>query len=244
MYKSVDMVGPFGLDKDYTQPQIDELTTASAETYIQQQAASDKLPENHPKGWWDADDPATWIPHGWKPNDTQKWCRYALMATEEGHGLVPYYGVPHSQIGWDPNNPLTWVPFGWEINDPTLWKDWHDSQRSDEGDGSPHAGLLAPDADWNTVEAASIAQPSGADPNKDDECTYEEAYGIGEQKAKRITQGKFTATATRSQTKPLSPFGDGDYPAYYEKQKNRSTTARRNDAEAWAEFEREQWKMG
>ena len=121
MYKSVDIVGPFGLDKDYTQPQIDELTNATLETYVQQLDTIDKLPEDHPKGWWDATDPATWIPHGWKPNDTQKWCRYARMATEEGHGLVPYYGIPHSEIGWDPNDPLTWVPFGWHVKDPSLW---------------------------------------------------------------------------------------------------------------------------
>ena len=241
MYKSVDIVGPFGSDKDYTQPQIDELTTATLETYVQQLATIDKLPADHPPGWWDAADPATWIPHGWKPKDTQKWCRYARMATEEGHGLVPYYGIPHSQIGWDPTDPLTWVPFGWHIKDPSLWKDWHESQRGDEDDESPHAGLLAPDADWNRVEAASIAETNSVDPNKDMECTFEEAYGIGGQKAKRITQGKFAAESSKSQPQPLSPFGDGDYPAYYDEQKKRSAAANSRDAAAWAEFERHQW---
>ena len=36
MYKAVEIVGPFGNDKDYTQPQIDELTNDTLETYVQQ----------------------------------------------------------------------------------------------------------------------------------------------------------------------------------------------------------------
>ena len=48
MYKSVDVVGPFGSKKDYTQPQIDELTTATHETYVQQLDTIDKLPADHP----------------------------------------------------------------------------------------------------------------------------------------------------------------------------------------------------
>ena len=131
-------------EKDYTQPQIDELTTATHETYVQQLDTIDKLPADHPPGWWDEADPASWIPYGWKPRDTQKWCRYARMATEEGHGLVHYHGVPQSQIGWDPTDPLTWVPFGWQIKDPSLWQDWHTSQRNEDSDESPHAASLIP----------------------------------------------------------------------------------------------------
>ena len=155
------------------------------------------------------------------------------MATEEGHGLVPYYGIPHSEIGWDPNDPLTWVPFGWHIKDASLWQDWHMSQHGEESDESPHAGLLAPDEDWNEVKEASIEGKSGEDPNKDVECSYAEAFGVGDQKRKRITQGKFAAEASKTQKKPVSPFGDGDYPAYYEQKKKPSPE--------WAEFERNQW---
>ena len=209
------VVGPFGLAKDYEQPQIDELTNNTLETYVQQMDAISKLPEDHPKSWWDEEDPATWIPHGWKPNDTQKWCRYARMATEEGHGLVPYYGIPHSEIGWDPTDPLTWVPFGWHIKDQNLWKDWHQSQYEDESVESPHAGLLAPDEDWNKVQAASIA---------DDD---------GDIKSNGKGKSRFAVEAAKSQKKPLSPFGQGDYQAYYETKKKPTSE--------WAEFEKDQW---
>ena len=91
------------------------------------------------------------------------------------------------------------------------------------------------------MEAASIAEVSGVDPNKEVECTFEEAYGVGGQKAKRFPQGKFAAESSKSQQKPLSPFGAGDYPAYYEQQKKRSNAARSEDAAKWTEFERNQW---
>ena len=213
MYKSVEVVGPFGQDKDYALPQIDELTNEMLETYVQQLDTFDKMPKDHVKGWWDASDPATWIPHGWKPTDTQKWCRYARMATEEGHGLVPYYGIPHSEIGWDPKDPLTWVPFGWRIKNASLWQDWHNNQKDDGSDESPHAGLLAPEEGWNEVEGASIKDTGGEDPNKDVKSTFTEAYGVGEQKQKHDKKGKFEAEASKSQPKSCSPFGKDDYQA-------------------------------
>ena len=74
---------------------------------------------------------------------------------------------------------------------------------------------MAPDEDWNKVKAASI----------EDE--------VGDQKFKRNTQGKFAAESSKSQEKPLSPFGEGDYPAYYEQKQKPSRE--------WAEFERHQW---
>ena len=245
LYKSTDVVGPFGKDKDYTLPQIDELTNETLETYVQQLDTYEKLPKDHIKGWWDASDPATWIPNGWKPNDTQKWCRYARLATEEGHGLVPYYGIPQSEIGWDPKDPLTWVPFGWRIKNESLWQDWHKSQQAEESDESPHAGLLAPEPEWNEVEAASIKGSSGADPHKDTQSTFDEAYGVGGQKGKHVgTRGRFAGEASKSQPKPCSPFGKDDYEAYHAnkmKQKAKGKGDREDAGDGptpeWREFE-------
>ena len=83
------------------------------------------------------------------------------------------------------------------------------------------------------MKAASIEETNCVDPNKDVECTYAEAYGVGDQKSKCIQQGKFAAESSKSQPKPISPFGDGDYPTYYEQKKKPSPE--------WAEFERNQW---
>ena len=140
------------------------------------------------------------------------------MATEEGHGLVPYYGIPHSEIGWDPNDPLTWVPFGWRIKDASLWQDWHKSQQSEGNDESPHSGLLTPDQEWNDVKEARIGEMDCIDPNKDVECSFAEAYGAGT-KVKSTPQGKFASASSKIQSKPVSPFGEGDYKEYYERKK-------------------------
>ena len=45
MIKSVDLVGPFGQGKDWSLPQLDELTTAEAVTYKQQ---TNKIKKNPP----------------------------------------------------------------------------------------------------------------------------------------------------------------------------------------------------
>ena len=216
-YKAVEIVGPFGNDKDYVQPQVDELTNDAMETYVQQLEAISKMGDDHPKCWWDEADPATWIPYGWRPHDTQKWCRYARMATEEGNGLTQYYGIPQAEMSWDPNDPLTWVPFGWRIKDASLWQDWHKNQQS-ESDESPHTGLLTPDPEWNDVKEASIGGTSCNDPNKDVECEFAEAYGVGSV-AKDRSQGKFASASAKAQLKPVSPFGHGDYVEYYERKK-------------------------
>ena len=218
MYKAVEIVGPFGNDKDYTQPQVDELTNDTMETYVQQLEAINKLPDDHPKCWWDESDPATWIPYGWRPHDTQKWCRYARLATEEGNGLIQYYGIPQSEMGWDPNDPLTWVPFGWRIKDASLWQDWHKSQQSENNDESPHSGLLTPDPEWSDVKEASIGEMNCIDPNKDVESEFAEAYGVGTA-AKGRHQGKFASASAKAQQQPVSPFGHGDYKEYYERKK-------------------------
>ena len=244
-YKSTDVVGPFGKNKDYTPPQIDELTNETLETYVQQLSAYEKLPKDHIKGWWDKEDPATWIPHGWKPNDTQKWCRYALLATEEGNGLVPYYGIPQSEIGWDPQDPLTWVPFGWRIKNESLWQNWHESQHADDSDESPHAGLLAPEPGWNEVDHGSIRGASGDDPHKDTQCTFTEAYGVGQTKHRSVgTKGKFAEEASKNQPKPCSPFGKEDYAAYYERKKQQKSKGKGEQEDKgdgptpeWQEFE-------
>ena len=244
-YKSTDVVGPFGKNKDYTLPQIDELTNETLETYVQQLYAYEQLPKDHIKGWWDKKDPATWIPHGWKPNDTQKWCRYALLATEEGNGLVPYYGIPQSEIGWDPQDPLTWVPFGWRIKNESLWQNWHESQQADDSDESPHAGLLAPEPGWSEVDHGSIRGTSGDDPHKDTQGTFATAFGVGRTRHQNIgTKGKFTEEASKSQSKPCSPFGKEDYAEFYERQKKQKSKGKGEQEDkgdgptpGWKEFE-------
>ena len=55
----------------------------------------------------------------------------------------------------------------------------------------------------------------------------------GDKKSKGNVKSKFTAEASKSQMKPLSPFGEGDYPAYYE--------TKQKPTREWAEFERNQW---
>ena len=94
---------------------------------------------------------------------------------------------------------MTWVPFGWHIKDPSLWKDWHESQVQEDSDESPHAGLLEPDDDWSRVHSASITDDDGDKKHKD--------------------KGRFAAEADKSQQKPVSPFGAGNYKDYYESQK-------------------------
>ena len=222
MYKSVDIVGPFGTHKDYSLPQLDELTTDQAETYKQQFARLEQNDPDEAKGWWDEKDPSTWIPYGWKPTDEDKWCEYAIQATEVGNGLIPYYELPFTQVDWDPNDPLTWVPFGWRIKDETAWKDWHESQKEEDSDVSPHEGLLAPEGDWSSVEPSKVMdaeKASGSDPHRDTKCTFEEAYGIGAPKPKREPRGKFGQQVQKTNTKPVSPFGDGNYEEYHAQQK-------------------------
>ena len=218
MYKAIDIVGPFGQDKDYMIPQIDELTNAINETYDQQVSALAKLPETSLKPWWDAKDPSTWIPHGWKATNILKWRRFAKLATEEGNGLIPYYGIEENQV-WDPLDPLTWVPYGWKIKDAAQWKEWHDNQKEEDSDESPHAGLLTRDTEWNKVEQGVI-QDAGPkeDPHKHTDSTFTEAYGAGAQR-----KGKFESETLKAQLKPVSPFGDGDYQKYYENKKKQST---------------------
>ena len=178
--KTVDLVGPFGKDKDYSLPQLDELTSDKAVTYKQQ---TNKIKHNphYLKGWWDKDDPATWIPHGWKTTDDCKWARYALMATEAGHGLgpLPYYEVEKHEIGWDPRDPLTWVPFGWQIKDQDQWSQWHSDQKGEDNEESPHSGLLERDAEW-VIENA----------DKQDD----------------TAKGKFQAEAEKSTSPPTMPL--------------------------------------
>ena len=214
-YKAVEIVGPFDNEKDYVQPQVDELTNDAMETYVQQLEAMNKMGKDHPKGWWDEADPATWIPYGWMTHDTKKWCRYARMATEEGNGLAQYYGVPQAETSWDPNDPLTWVPFGWRIKDASLWQDWHKNQQS-ESDESPHSGLLTPDPEWNEIKEGGISK--NTDPNKDVECDFSEAYAVGTIN-KEKDKGRFESAAAKVQLKPVSPFGHGNYAEYCERKK-------------------------
>ena len=203
-YRSVDIVGPFGVNKDYSLPQLDEFTNEQADTYKQQEPKVAKLP----KEWWGEADPATWAPHGWKPTDAIKWNRYARMATEEGNGLEAFYQTPHSQMPWDPTDPLTWVPFGWRIKDPNQWRDWHADQSSEgEGGTSPHEGLLAPDSDWYRVQPGSITdtpseenmtKDSGADPHANTAATFQEAHGVGVARGQAPESGKFSQAAQQS----------------------------------------------
>ena len=84
----------------------------------------------------------------------------------------------------------------------------------EESDESPHAGLLAPDEDWSKVHAASITDDDG-----------------DRQKSKG--KGRFAVEADKSQQKPLSPFGHGNYQDYYETKKKPTPQ--------WAAFEKDQW---
>ena len=83
--------------------------------------------------------------------------------------------------------------------------------------------------------AASINEPSGPDPNKNVECTMAEGHGNGEQRGQRLEQGKFAAEASKKTMQPISPFGSGDYKAYYEEQQKVHEAA---DKKKWAEYEK------
>ena len=126
-----------------------------------------------------------------------------------------------------------------------MWQNWHESQQADDSDESPHAGLLAPEPGWNEVEAASIRGESGEDPHKDTQCTFAEAYGVGQPKNQRVgSKGKFAGEASKSQPKPCSPFGKEDYAAYYEHKKQQKSKGKgeqddKGDGPSpeWKEFE-------
>ena len=104
---------------------------------------------------------------------------------------------------------------------------------------------VAPEPGWNEVEAASIKGNSGEDPHKDTRSTFDEAYGVGGLKGKQASaRGKFAGEASKSQTKPCSPFGKDDYAAYYAnktKQKAKGKGDREDAGDGpspeWKEFE-------
>ena len=74
--------------------------------------------------------------------------------------------------------------------------------------------MLAPDEDWSKVHAASIT---------DDD---------GDKQQTPKGKGRFAAEADKSQQKPVSPFGYGNYKDYYETQKKPTPE--------WAAFEKAQ----
>ena len=61
--------------------------------------------------------------------------------------------------------------------------------------------MLEPDDDWSRVHAASITEDDGGT------------------KQTHRDKGRFAAEADKSQQKPVSPFGEGNYKDYYESQK-------------------------